>query len=198
MLIRGCEIADAGANAILMAGDAGAVRSPLFGYESVHEEGPRDTAPGPAAADYPADCRVEGNLLCRNGRGEKQSAGVSLTACEEIEIVHNTIWDVPRAGINLCDGTWGGHVIEKNAVFHTVRETQDHGAFNSWGRDRYWDYRYDRMEETLRRNPDMPLLDAVKMMDGLCGHIPKRRHLPGCLRFFKEGCKKLLCVVGVS
>ncbi len=162
VLIRGCEIADAGANAILMAGDAGAVRSPLFGYESVHEEGPRDTAPGPAAADYPADCRVEGNLLCRNGRVEKQSAGVSLTVCEEIEIVHNTIWDVPRAGINICDGTWGGHVIEKNAVFHTVRETQDHGAFNSWGRDRYWDYRYDRMEETLRRDPDMPLLDAVK------------------------------------
>ena len=26
----------------------------------------------------------------------------------------------------------------------------------------------------------------------------KRRHQPGCLRFFKEGCKKLLCVVGVS
>ncbi|MCI9573613.1 MAG: hypothetical protein HFH97_13595 [Lachnospiraceae bacterium] len=23
-------------------------------------------------------------------------------------------------------------MIEKNAVFHTVRETQDHGAFNSW------------------------------------------------------------------
>ena len=26
----------------------------------------------------------------------------------------------------------------------------------------------------------------------------KWRHQPGCLRFFKEGCKKLLCVVGVS
>lgn len=131
-LIRGCEIADAGANAILLAGDTKAVRSPLFGYESVHEDGKMDLSPGPASADYPAKCRVEGNLLCRNGRVEKQSAGVSLKVCEEIEIVHNTIWDVPRAGINICDGTWGGHVIEKNAVFHTVRETQDHGAFNSW------------------------------------------------------------------
>ena len=26
----------------------------------------------------------------------------------------------------------------------------------------HWDYRYDKMEETLRRDPDMPLLDAVK------------------------------------
>ncbi len=42
------------------------------------------------------------------------------------------------------------------------------------------------------------LLVAPLMMDGLCGHIPKRRHLSGCLRFFKEGCKKLLCVGGVS
>ena len=25
------------------------------------------------------------------------------------------------------------------------------------------------------------------MMDGLCGHISKQRHQPGCPRFFKEG-----------
>ena len=41
-------------------------------------------------------------------------------------------------------------------------------------------------------------LGDLLMMDGLCGHILKRRHLAGCLRFFKEGCKKLLCVVGAS
>lgn len=161
-LIGGCEIPDAGANAILFAGDMGAVRSPLFGYESVHDEKGMDMEPGPAAPDYPAKCRVEGNLICRNGRVEKQSAGVSLSVCEEIEIRHNTIYDVPRAGINICDGTWGGHVIEKNAVFHTVRETQDHGAFNSWGRDRYWDAGYAKMEQALKDDPDLPLLDAVK------------------------------------
>lgn len=161
-LIRGCEIEDAGASAILMAGDMAAVRSPLFGYESVYGEGGMDMEPGPASSDYPARCLVEGNLIHRSGRVEKQSAGVSLSVCEEIAIRHNTIYDVPRAGINICDGNWGGHLIEKNAVFHTVLETQDHGAFNSWGRDRYWDPRYDVMQEGLRRHPQLPLLDAVK------------------------------------
>lgn len=160
--IRDCEISDAGANAILFIGDMGAVRSPLFGYESVHGETGADREPGPATSDYPARCLVEGNLIYRNGRVEKQTAGVSLSVCSEIALRHNTIYDVPRAGINICDGTWGGHVLEKNAVFHTVRETNDHGAFNSWGRDRYWDARYDVMEETLRREPDFPLLDAMK------------------------------------
>ena len=30
-------------------------------------------------------------------------------------------------------------MIEHNDVFDTVIETGDHGPFNSWGRDRYWD-----------------------------------------------------------
>lgn len=161
-LIRGCEIKEIGASAILFAGDRNAVRSPLFGYERIHGKSEMDLYPGPASRNYPAKCRVEDNLIFRTGRVEKQSAGVSLSACEEIEIRHNTIYDVPRAGINICDGTWGGHVIEKNAVFRTVCETHDHGAFNSWGRDRYWDYRYGEMAETLRREPELPLLDAVK------------------------------------
>jgi hypothetical protein len=29
-------------------------------------------------------------------------------------------------------------VIEFCDVFVTVKETGDHGSFNSWGRDRYW------------------------------------------------------------
>lgn len=160
--IRDCEISDAGANSILIAGDPGAVRSPLFRYEHTHGEEGTDMTPGPKSGNYPAKCLVEGNLLVRNGRVEKQTAGVSLSVCEEITISHNTIYDVPRAGINICDGTWGGHLIEKNAVFDTVRETQDHGAFNSWGRDRYWHPDYEEMEKILRENPDFPLIDAIK------------------------------------
>ena len=36
-----------------------------------------------------------------------------------------------RAGINVSEGTWGGHRIVYNDVFNTVLETGDHGAFNS-------------------------------------------------------------------
>lgn len=159
--IKNCEIEGAGANSILFIGDLEAVRSPLFGYDNFFaDEENIDWTPGPKTQNYPSKCVVEGNLLVRNGSVEKQSAGISLSICEEINIYHNTIYDVPRAGINICDGTWGGHRIEKNVVFDTVRETQDHGAFNSWGRDRFWDPRYYEMERKLKENPDLPLLDA--------------------------------------
>ncbi|MGB8452513.1 MAG: right-handed parallel beta-helix repeat-containing protein [Anaerocolumna sp.] len=159
--IKNCEIAEAGANSILFAGDLKAVRSPLFGYEGIfNEEENIDWTPGPKTQNYPSKCIARGNLLVRNGRVEKQSAGISLSICEEIYLYHNTIYDVPRAGINICDGTWGGHRIEKNVVFNTVLETQDHGAFNSWGRDRFWDPRYCEMERKLKDNPELPLLDA--------------------------------------
>ena len=55
-----------------------------------------------------------------------------------ITVRHCSIYDVPRAGINIGDGCWGGHVIEFCDIFDTVKETGDHGSFNSWGRDRYW------------------------------------------------------------
>jgi hypothetical protein len=44
---------------------------------------------------------------------------------------------MPRAGICIGDGTWGGHVIEFNHIYDTVRETGDHGPFNAWGRERF-------------------------------------------------------------
>jgi hypothetical protein len=58
------------------------------------------------------------------------------TMCDTIR--HNTIYHCPRAGINANDGAWGGHVIEFNKVYDVVRETSDHGPFNSWGRNRNW------------------------------------------------------------
>jgi hypothetical protein len=68
----------------------------------------------------------------------KQTAGVFISKSQDIVISHNTIYDIPRAGICINDGLWGGHVIEFNDVFDTVKESGDHGPFNSWGRDRHW------------------------------------------------------------
>jgi hypothetical protein len=70
------------------------------------------------------------------GRFEKQTSGVTLSATEFDTICHNTIHDIPRAGINFCDGCWGGHVVEFNWVYDCVKESSDHGPFNAWGRDR--------------------------------------------------------------
>jgi hypothetical protein len=75
-------------------------------------------------------------MIDRSGRFEKQSAGIdlSMTMCDTVR--HNTVHDVPRAGINFTDGCWGGHEVCYNWVYKSVVETFDHGPINAWGRDR--------------------------------------------------------------
>jgi hypothetical protein len=46
----------------------------------------------------------------------------------------NVFMTGPRAGVNFNDGSAGGEVLEQNLVFNFVRETGDHGMFNSWDR----------------------------------------------------------------
>ncbi|MCX6328102.1 MAG: PDZ domain-containing protein [Bacteroidia bacterium] len=160
--ISGNYIHDVGAGGINFVGNPSAVRSPLFEYSQSNSPQTIDTVPGPANKDYPSGCKAYDNLICSTGRIEKQTAGVNLSMSSEITVSHNSIYNVPRAGINICDGTWGGHIIEFNDVFNTVLETGDHGAFNSWGRDRYWFPVRERMDSITSANPKLAKADAVK------------------------------------
>ncbi len=160
--ITGCEIRDAGASSICFVGDPKALRSPLFEYHQKQTLEAMDRTPGPKTPNYPARCRVHDCLLTRNGRFEKQTAGVNICMAEEITVESCTIYDVPRAGINICDGAFGGHVIEHCDVFDTVKETGDHGSFNSWGRDRFWHSNRGQTEEWRKVHPDMAKWDAHK------------------------------------
>ncbi|MCE5328527.1 MAG: PDZ domain-containing protein [Planctomycetaceae bacterium] len=133
----GCHIFAAGASAICFVGSPKAVREAEYNFD--HAAAPRmDRMPGPKADLYPAQCRAHDNLIHDIGVFEKQVAGVQIAMAEEITVSHNSIYRIPRAGINIGDGCWGGHVLEFNDVFDTVLETGDHGSFNSWGRDRFW------------------------------------------------------------
>ena len=135
--VSGCRFADVGASAVCLVGDPAAVRSPQYWNQSIPEE-QIDLTPGPRSQDYPAQCLIEDNLMHDLGQVEKQVAGVFISMAREITVRHNTIYHIPRAAICINDGTWGGHLIEDNDAFDTVRETGDHGPFNSWGRDRHW------------------------------------------------------------
>ena len=160
--VSGCRIADAGSSGIVFVGDPAAVRSPLFQYDQANKIDEIDKTPGPKTNNYPADCRVYNNLIEGIGQVEKQAAGVQLSMCRNITVSHNTIDDVPRAGINVNEGTWGGHLIEYNDVFNTVQETGDHGSFNSWGRDRFWFPVRKQMDSINLAHPELALLDVVK------------------------------------
>lgn len=151
-----------GASAICFVGDTACVRSPSFEYSQFVPYEKMDLQKGPKGVKFPAQCTVRDNLIHCIGLFEKQTTGVELSMCQSIVVSHNSIYDTPRAGINVSEGTWGGHCIEYNDVFETVKETGDHGSFNSWGRDRFWHPDYKVMEELTTGHPEMILLDAVK------------------------------------
>lgn len=166
VFVKQCLIENVGSNGIAFVGRSESVRSPLFNYEERQKLGDIDTTPGPKSNNYPAECMVEDCLITKIGRVEKQSAGVQVSMALDITIRHCSIYDVPRAGINVSEGTFGGHLIEYCDVFDTVLETGDHGSFNSWGRDRYWlledvDMDTIRMEEHSELS-NLPRLDMMR------------------------------------
>ena len=160
--IRGTQIAKAGASGICFVGDPNAARSVLFNYDQRNKLEDIDRTPGPKTDNYPADCLVDDCLIYLTGRVEKQTAGVEIDLSQDITVRHCSIYDMPRSGINIGDGCWGGHVVEFCDIFDTVKETGDHGSFNSWGRDRYWLPNINEVNDWVKQVPDLPKLDAVK------------------------------------
>ncbi len=136
--VRGCLFENIGASGVCFAGRTESVRSPYSDFEKQRSLEEISLVPGPAGGDYPKNCSVEDCLITRIGRTEKQTAGVEISMAADITVSHCSIYDVPRAGINISEGTFGGHVIENCDIFDTVRETGDHGSINAWGRDRFW------------------------------------------------------------
>jgi hypothetical protein len=161
VMVKGCHIHDAGASGVCFVGDPAAVRNPLFEYSQSQDLTKVDPAPGPKSDNYPADSIVEDCLIHGIGRVERQPAAVQISMSKGITVRDSSIYDCARSGINISEGTWGGHLIEGCDVFDTVLETHDHGSFNSWGRDRFWDKNYPKTEKAVDLNPDLPFLDAV-------------------------------------
>ncbi len=160
--VRSCRIEASGASGVAFIGDAKAVRSPLLNYDQPFDYAKLDRTAGPLTNHYPADCLVEDCLITRTGWFERQTAPVQISMALGITVRHCSIYDVPRAGINIGEGCWGGHVIEYCDVFDTVKETGDHGSFNSWGRDRFWHPDTEIINREVAADPLLPTLDVLK------------------------------------
>jgi len=157
-LVKGCHIHDTGASGVCFVGDPKAVRNPLFEYNETQHLSEIDLTPGPKTDNYPADSTVEDCLIHGIGSVEKQPAGVQISMAQGITVRDVSIYDCARSGINVSEGTWGGHLIEGCDVFDTVLETHDHGSFNSWGRDRFWHIK----GASAKQVAELSLLDAVE------------------------------------
>ncbi|NLF08937.1 MAG: hypothetical protein GX594_13300 [Pirellulaceae bacterium] len=88
--------------------------------------------------ELPSDCEAVNNVIRDVGVFAKQCGGVFIANALRIRIADCHIYNCPRAGINVNNGVYGGHVFENNDLHDTVRETSDHGPFNAYGRDFYW------------------------------------------------------------
>jgi len=115
---------------------------------------------------FPYECQATNNLIHDCGVFGKQIAGVYISRAKRITVGHNLIYNMPRAGICIGDSTWGGHVVEYNETHDTVRETSDHGPFNSWGRDRAWSLAQSHAPYTKERSIDAwdVLVDAMEVV----------------------------------
>lgn len=160
--VEGCHMHNIGANGVCFVGDTSAVRNPKFiPYGPPVSDEELDLVPGPKNKRYPSNCLVHNNLIHDFGKVEKQVAGVQISMAAFVTVSHNSIYDCPRAGINVSEGAFGGHIIEWNDVFNTVLETSDHGSFNSWGRDRFWMVRNDKTEKRVEADRSLIFLDIL-------------------------------------
>ncbi len=159
--VKGCYIHHSGASGVVFVGDINSIRNPLFGYQpQIYEK--LDLTKGPKNKNYPTDCLVEDCIITMTGRVEKQTAPVQISMAHKIRINHCSIYDVPRAGINISEGAFGGHIIENSDIFNTVLETGDHGSFNSWGRDRYWSPDQQTVHLQVAKDRTLPFLDMLE------------------------------------
>ena len=143
--VTGSRFFHTGESAVCFIGSPSAVRNyltwddvDLHGKSWIEMSKNMDLEPGPKTPDYPKNCIVENSIMHDIGDVGKQTAGVFISMSHKITAAHNTIYNTPRAAILINDGTWGGHIIEHNDVWESVRETGEHGPFNSRGRERQW------------------------------------------------------------
>ena len=134
--VSGCTFSDVGESSVCLVGESnldlkGTTTCAFCGM--VHPWGWDRPS-----KNRPRNCTIENNVIHDIGVFGKQTAGVFTALCEDSVISHNHIYNTPRAAVCLNDGLHGGHVIEYNDIHDTVRETSDHGPFNSWGREPYW------------------------------------------------------------
>lgn len=137
--IDSCDFRDCLTNGILILGNPDSTYCTSSWEGSRHltqMESPEQT--GPSSEHYPRDVHIAGCHFYNLGTEDKQSAGVCISLALRVTVDRCTLHHLPRAAINICENAFGGHTISNCDLFDCVRETGDHGPFNSWGRDRFW------------------------------------------------------------
>ncbi len=143
--VQGCTFSAPGGNGVMISGfnRATALRENEFvltGSNAVVSAGLGGGRLDAGAPDFPEGTLLEGNVGREIGVYVKQVGFFYAGVSANFTLRGNVVFNAARAAVNINDGFAGGHLLEKNLLFNTVRETHDHGAVNSWDREPYqWD-----------------------------------------------------------
>lgn len=89
------------------------------------------------APEFPEGTVIEGNLMREIAVYVQQSGSYYAGLSANVTLRGNVVFNNARAGFNVNDGAFGGHLVVNNLLFNTVRVTNDHGPYNSWDRIPY-------------------------------------------------------------
>eukprot|EP00040_Diaphanoeca_grandis_P044659 m.13136 g.13136 ORF g.13136 m.13136 type:complete len:937 (+) comp9607_c0_seq1:64-2874(+) len=108
---------------------------------------------------YPAYNTIEGNHVDTVGVWGKQTAAYFKSVTRGNVLRNNVFHDGPRSGVNFNDGFGGGEIMSGNLLLNYVKESNDHGPFNSWDRQPYV-YRIDEhdMSSKLAISPQTHII----------------------------------------
>jgi len=95
---------------------------------------PYPVGPDGRNGNQPRDTLVSGNIAREIGIWQKQSSFWFQAVTARTHFVGNVFFNGPRAALNFNDGFGGGDLIERNLLANCVRESGDHGPWNSWDR----------------------------------------------------------------
>jgi len=95
---------------------------------------PFASGPDGRGGNQPRGTRVVGNMVREIGIWQKQSSMWFQAVTAQTYLAKNVHFNGPRAGLNFNDGFGGGDIIEANLLTNCVRESGDHGPWNSWDR----------------------------------------------------------------
>ena len=139
LTVDNCVFADVGGTAVLLYSY---IRRALItnsefvrtGAHAILSVGTSNMVDG-TGPDHPHGTVISGNLAHETGVFEKQNACFYMQVMTSSTVIQGNIaYNAPRALVNFNDEFGGGHLMTENLFFNAVRETADHGPFNSYNR----------------------------------------------------------------
>lgn len=137
--VENCDFMNSDSNGVLILGNPDSTYcTSAWENNRHHAEMENEQKTGAQSNRYPRNIQIDRCHFFQLGLEDKQSAGVCVSLTHKVSVTNSTFHCLPRAGVNVCENAFGGFLMENCALFDCVRETGDHGPFNSWGRDRFW------------------------------------------------------------